>query len=353
MKLVLITNWWRNSDGGGIREYSINLVKHLREQGIEIKVIFREGDDSNEFKLKKSRMCAQLQTLDILRIEKPNVILCQGGWFFELPAIIYKLTNPNIKIFAIYHTPLDKSWSFYKTRYYNATLNKFDGVIYISDGLRKNYAKLGGLNIRKSHIIHPAIEYRLPDKMEIIEFRKKFQIDPEKTYLLGLGLTALKQKKEGAKLLINVLARLDDSVRLILTRDGIYRNELELFAHKQGVSNRVIFTGDINNPYVALEVCDIYTHISYGEGLPAAVLEAMLVGKPVIASSVSGIPEVVIDGYNGLLVKNEIDDVIRAYDRLISNHALCVSLSKNARETILINNLWESIIQKFLNLIAI
>ena len=70
----------------------------------------------------------------------------------------------------------------------------------------------------------------------------------------------------------------------------------------ESVQNTVIFTGDIDNPYASLKICNIYTHISLCEGLPLALLEAMVMGKPIIATPVGGIPEVVVPEETGLLV---------------------------------------------------
>ena len=49
MKIALITNYWKNSDGGGIKTYLVNLVDALQDKGADVSVLFREGDDPEHF----------------------------------------------------------------------------------------------------------------------------------------------------------------------------------------------------------------------------------------------------------------------------------------------------------------
>jgi hypothetical protein len=49
VKIALITNYWKNSDGGGVKTYLVNLVGALQNQGPDVSVLFREGDDPEHF----------------------------------------------------------------------------------------------------------------------------------------------------------------------------------------------------------------------------------------------------------------------------------------------------------------
>jgi hypothetical protein len=49
MKAALITNYWKNSDGGGIKTYVVNLVPALQNKGADVSVLFRQGDDPEQF----------------------------------------------------------------------------------------------------------------------------------------------------------------------------------------------------------------------------------------------------------------------------------------------------------------
>ena len=102
------------------------------------------------------------------------------------------------------------------------------------------------------------------------------------------------------------------------------------------------FTGTLDNSNVAITVSDIYTHISFGEGLPIALIEAMSLGKPVIASKIGGITEAVIDNEDGLLVENNVESVMNALRKLLLNPKICNELGIHAKIKITKKFDWET-----------
>lgn len=92
--------------------------------------------------------------------------------------------------------------------------------------------------------------------------------------------------------------------RLDLVGDGPLRGEVEALAGQLGISGAVIFHGALSEAETLAQIAaaDILVLPSFMEGLPLVIMEAMALGKPVIASGVAGIPELVRDGANGILV---------------------------------------------------
>ena len=92
--------------------------------------------------------------------------------------------------------------------------------------------------------------------------------------------------------------------RLLIVGDGPLRAGLEQLSRDLGLEERVIFTGQRSGPDVPrlLGAMDIFVLPSHREALPIALLEAMSMGLPVVATRVGGIPEIVKDNSNGLLV---------------------------------------------------
>src|SRR4051812_6746718 len=106
--------------------------------------------------------------------------------------------------------------------------------------------------------------------------------------------------------LIRAFARLRrqfDRAHLILVGDGPSRAELEKLVGDLGLGACVHFTGyqPSSGPY--LQAMDVFSMTSRSEGMPQAMLEASVVGVPVVASRVGGIPELVEDGRTGILVE--------------------------------------------------
>ena len=92
------------------------------------------------------------------------------------------------------------------------------------------------------------------------------------------------------------------NVRFIFVGDGYLRAELEKAVEEKGLKNYVIFTGFRADIPEITAIFDLAVLASFFEGLGRVLLEAMVLGKPVVASRVGGIPEVVIEGVNGFLV---------------------------------------------------
>ncbi|AAL80908.1 hypothetical protein PFDSM3638_03900 [Pyrococcus furiosus DSM 3638] len=169
---------------------------------------------------------------------------------------------------------------------------------------------------------------------DIEGFKKKFNIRPDNFYLLGHSLTAVKMKAEGAKLLIRCLPSLPNNVYLLLSRNGRFIDALKQYAREIGVEDRVIFTGDLDNPHIATTVADIYTHITFGEGLPLALLEVMKIGKPIIASKIGGIPEAIRHPLEGILVENKAEDIIQRVEFLFQNPKIRRKMSVISRRAV-------------------
>jgi glycosyltransferase involved in cell wall biosynthesis len=91
------------------------------------------------------------------------------------------------------------------------------------------------------------------------------------------------------------------TARLLVVGDGPVREELVSLAAGLGISDRVVFAGYRDRPERALAAMDLFALTSDSEGMPLAILEAWAAGKPVIATRVGGVPELVADGRTGLL----------------------------------------------------
>jgi glycosyltransferase involved in cell wall biosynthesis len=81
-----------------------------------------------------------------------------------------------------------------------------------------------------------------------------------------------------------------------------------------------------------LEASDVFVLPSHAEGVPMAMLEAMAFGLPVVTTAVGGIPDVVTDGREGLVVSpGDIDELRQALQTLVDNESLRLDLGRSAR----------------------
>ncbi|MBI5230611.1 MAG: glycosyltransferase family 4 protein [Coriobacteriales bacterium] len=153
---------------------------------------------------------------------------------------------------------------------------------------------------------------------------------PEGSPRIGTGAVRLVPAKGVQHLLkafVAVLKRHPDAVCLIAgERDP--EIDLERIAKKLGVQDRVHFLGFLEDPAPFVRSLDLYVTPSLSEGISSASIEAMALGRPIAATRVGGIPEVVIDGVTGLLVEpGDPDALACAMNRLLDDSELAHRLS--------------------------
>lgn len=125
---------------------------------------------------------------------------------------------------------------------------------------------------------------------------------------------------------------------LTLLGDGEERQRLEASAKEYGISQQVSFAGFVDQKTIAdtLQASDIFVLPSFAEGIPVALMEAMAMGVPVIATYVGGIAELVIDKETGQLTyPSDKHDLARAIAYYIDNPEECKRIAKNARDKVL------------------
>lgn len=134
-------------------------------------------------------------------------------------------------------------------------------------------------------------------------------------------------------LLIRALSILPVSTRLQLIGDGPRRAECEALARQLGVTERVEFVGDSDEVARLLAEAGVFVLLSDHEGLPLTVIEAMRAGRPVVASAVGGIPELVEDGATGLLVREASPEVVAgALQSLLADPERARQMGRKGRE---------------------
>ncbi len=135
-------------------------------------------------------------------------------------------------------------------------------------------------------------------------FAEPAPLPPAGPRLVAIGRLA---EQKGHLLLVEALARAREThpgLHLTLVGDGQMRPEIEAAIRAHGVEGHVAITGWVDEARVRAELAGAHALVlpSFAEGLPMVVMEAMAAGRPVIATYIAGIPELVRDGETGWLV---------------------------------------------------
>ncbi len=134
---------------------------------------------------------------------------------------------------------------------------------------------------------------------------------------------------------LSILLLQQVNVKLLIVGDGAIRKELEAQARDLGISGNVVFLGHREDTDELLQAVDIFALPSLNEGIPMALLEAMAASRAVVASRVGGIPEIVEDGVEGMLVEPmNADRLAKHCGRLIESPEIAMAMGEQAREKV-------------------
>jgi len=127
-----------------------------------------------------------------------------------------------------------------------------------------------------------------------------------------------------------VLTRTNADIHFVLVGGRGEIDKYRSIVEEKRLQEYISFTGELSNPMAFLKGFDLFLLASSSEGMPNVVMEAMLLGKPVIATNVGGIPDLIEDKVGGLLIPPfRTDKITEAIDFLLKNkntatqYALC------------------------------
>jgi glycosyltransferase involved in cell wall biosynthesis len=131
-----------------------------------------------------------------------------------------------------------------------------------------------------------------------------------------------------------VLRKMSDA-RFLIVGDGPCRAELEQLAKELAIENSVAFLGARDDVPRMLSVTNVFALTSHNEANPVSILEAMSVGRPVVATNVGSIHEVVDDGETGFLTPpGDADQFAACLIKLLNDPLLCQRMGDSGRQRV-------------------
>lgn len=125
------------------------------------------------------------------------------------------------------------------------------------------------------------------------------------------------------------------NVKFLIVGGGKLLDEMKNLSNNLAISDKVYFVGEREDIPDILNLLDVFVLSSYKEGLPNVIMEAMAAGKPVVATDVGGIPELVVDGETGFLVpSNNVEKLSQAVIRLLENPKVAERMGEKGKERI-------------------
>lgn len=203
-----------------------------------------------------------------------------------------------------------------------------------------------------------ALETFAPDPESTRQVRRKLALGADDVTILGVGRFV---PVKGLQYLIEAVAEARASVpavRLVLVGDGDLRDELEARVGALGLRDRVTFAGmaprdEVPAYFAAADIVVVPSihYQGYVDGLPNVALEAMAAGKPLVATRVGGLPQVVRDGENGLLVEERDPDALaQAIVTLARDPDLRARMGEKGRMRVRDELTWDAVAERFVEI---
>jgi rhamnosyl/mannosyltransferase len=192
--------------------------------------------------------------------------------------------------------------------------------------------------LKKTAIVPPGVDLATFNPTVYSGYvRDKYGLDGH--VILFVGQLTKTHRHKGLRILIHALRDLDESTTLVVVGGGNWLSHYAADARHAGVADRVVFAGIIPEKEMPLyyrgtdlTVLPTYTN---AEGFGMVLAEANACGRPVIGTNVGGIPSIIRDQYNGLLVEpGDLHGLAQAIGVILHDSELAETLGQNGYERI-------------------
>lgn len=251
---------------------------------------------------------------------KSTVMGWWAGNIARIPVIAFSrgYTSENLKV------------AFYE-RIERCVLNRLAGVVCVSEG-QKRYLVSLGLRNKLTWVVHNAVSsetftHGTRDTRKSVCRRLGLENDSQ----LVVSAGRLSPEK-GHRVLIDAIAKMgneNSSVYFVFCGEGPCKNDLVELAKALDVTDQCRFVGFRHDLIEIFQAMDLMVLPSMTEGLPNVILEAFACAKPVVATNVGGVPEVLENGINGKLVPPGRAEVLaEAISRCLRNPELMRTMGR-------------------------
>jgi len=339
---------------GGIGLLLLYLAKHLDKKKFDVTVAFGPGYmlDEEFFKegisvytISISRKIAPfsivkgfLQIYRLIKEKRFDIVHSHTSVGGLIGRIAGKLAGVPVVIWSIHGFASHEGQNRFKKYFFlliEKLLDKFtDHYVAVSEALKKEGIQNRILTSNKITVIHNGIELRNYNKnFNVIQKKKELGIEMSRT-IIGT-VTRFEPQKAIHDFLVSVsyVKKTYPDIKVVIAGDGPLRREIEKLINDLKLNDNITLLGWRNDVPEILAVLDIFCQSSLWEGCPMVLLEAMAVGKPIIATDVGGVKEIVEDDNTGILVPPADPKAMGdAIVKLINNKEKAIKMGMNGRK---------------------
>lgn len=338
--------------GGGPEKTILNSPRILRQYDVDSACLFmRPPGDPGFATLKTKAAAAEAPIIGIddrgpldLNVVRQCVRICRQRNVRVWHAHDYKSNALGLLVRLFHRMHLVTTahgWVRFTSRtplYYRIDrfcMKRYDQVICVSQDLFDTGQNLGIRNDRLTLIDNAILVDDYDGSPATAAERSRFGISPD--HLL-LGAVGRLSEEKGFDHLIHAVHRLTQAGRkvgLVIAGEGHLKEPLQKQINQLGLQDVVKLVGFLNDPRQLYRAIDVFVLSSLREGLPNVVLEAMATRRAVVATNCNGIPRLVQDGVNGLVIPTDsVQALQEAILRCLQSPSLREELAAAGRSTI-------------------
>lgn len=352
---------------GGAGKWLLNFLINYDKSKLDIKVVIPKGS-----MLKVEINSLNIETIEVQGIGDKSLDLSSVSAFYKLfkhekPQVVHTHASLSARIAArmagvgaIVHTKhcLDRPRAGLKKEVAAGINNQLSNkIIAVSQAVEKNLLE-AGISRDKIQVVYGGVEeVKILPLEEINQRRASYGIGEKD---IVYGIVARLAEIKGHKYLIEAAAKVlqkRKDIKFIIAGTGPIEDQLRRMVLDLKIENNVIFTGfikDIENIY---NIIDVNMITSTSEALCLSLIEGMSLGKPMIGTSVGGVPELVIQNQTGLLVPAvDTETLAGAIEEMAEDSKRRLAMGINARVMMLekfsaskmateINKLYEEVVK--------
>ena len=226
-----------------------------------------------------------------------------------------------------------------------------DREICVSNNVKKDLLSMG-LSSKRLTVIHNGIDFdRFDLQMDKNNIRKGFGFNNSDFIITTIGrLSGEKNQIMLLEVVKPILEKIPEA-RFTITGRGPLRKDLQEYAVRLQVAEKVVFLGERDDVAPVLKMSDCFVLCSNYESFGLTILEAMAAGIPVIATDVGGVKEIVNNGETGILVpKDNKEELTRAIIAIKSDPLFAAQIALQAKEMVKNNYGIEAMVKEHENL---
>lgn len=192
-------------------------------------------------------------------------------------------------------------------------------IICISDAEKQSALEKRICKENKLQVIFNGVDIEAYENGEHGKVKKADLNIPEDAFVVGMvGRISLQKAPDVFVKMAKLVKEKVSNAHFIIVGNGNQETEIRKYAEDNGFADSLHITGWVDDPMSYVELFDAACLLSRWEGFGLVLPEYMMAGKPIVASSVDAIPNLIKDGGNGLLV--EVDDTVGASEAVLRIH---------------------------------